>query len=584
MKKRIAMLLCITMVIVLTLQAYAISTVTVKSITLEKSQITLNVAKTYDLSVIFTPLNATQKLLSYSTASKKIATVDKAGKITAIAKGTTMITVTSSSNKNLSVKCTVNVVPAISISKPVALSMYVIGEAPAGMEAVNTELNKKLKKDINASIKFNILTSGDYDKKYPLILASGEAFDLIYSANWIAYDSQAQKGGFMALDTLLPKYAPQLNNVLPKAALEQCKVNGKLYMIPALEVGTIANGFMVRGDILKKYNLAPPTTLESFAAYLDTVKKNMPDLIPLNLAGTRAEVAALTALIIPKGDLWTGGFGLGLNILGSRKDPAKIFTTYLTPEYETFVKLMKTWADKGYWSKSMLSNKVGAGDAFKNGTSAACITNIVDADAKYQEIMKNHPDWAPQYCTTYPDLPCFRDVYKGNGVSLGASSKNPERALMFLELMDTNEAYHDLTFYGIKGTNYNLTSGNKRQVIEGKPIYAGENISVWGWANPKFTKFPANIMPGYEKIIAADNARAVDSPYATFVLNTDNIKTQIAAMVAVRDQYATPLSAGMVDDVDSSLNTLKTQLKAAGLDTVLAEVKKQVGEYLKTKK
>lgn len=468
------------------------------------------------------------------------------------------------------------------VLQQVELSMYLIGDPPAGFELMNTELNNRLTKDICATVKFDFLSWGDYDKKYPLILSSGEGFDLIFSAGWIAYDTQAQKGGFLALDELLPEYAPNLFSVLPANAIEQCKVGGKLYMIPSMDVGVNALGFFVRGDIMKKYGIPPIKTIEDFGVYLETVKENMPGLIPMNLAGTRADVAALNCLWLPKDDTWTGGFGLGLNILGSQKNPADIFSVYFTPEYENFIRTMNVWAEKGYWSKSMLSNKVSAGDAFKNGTSAACITNIVDANAKYLEIIKDHPDWEPEYFPAYPDIPCYRDIYKGNGVSIGVNSKNPERAMMLMELMNTKESYHDLVFYGIKGTNYTLTQDNKRQTVPGKPVYSGEDTSIWGFANAKFTKFPVNTMPEFERITADDAARAIDSPYVNFVLNTDNIKTEIAALNSVRDQYATPLTAGMIP-VDEGLKTLRDKLASAGLDKVVSEIKKQVAVYLSSR-
>ena len=90
-------------------------------------------------------------------------------------------------------------------------------------------------------------------------------------------------------------------------------------------------------------------------------------------------------------------------------------------------------------------------------------------------------------------------------------------------------------------------------------------------------------MPGYKSIDAADNARAIDSPYAAFVLDTGNIKTEIAALTNVRDQYATPLTAGMVP-VDEGLKILRAKLAVAGLDKVLNEVRKQFADYLAKQK
>jgi len=471
----------------------------------------------------------------------------------------------------------------IDISKKVELSMYLVGEAPTGFEIINEELNKMTLRDINATIKFNFLSWGEYEQKYPLILSTGESFDMIYSASWIQYGSQAQKGGFMALDDLLPKYAPKLDAELPQVAKDQSKINGKLYMIPSMDVGINGSGVMVRGDIMKKYNVPEIKTMDDLSVYLDTVKKNVPGLIPLNLAGNRAEIAGLTGSVKTEGDIWGGGFGLGLNVLGVESDPSNIFSMYFTPEYEAFAAKMKTWADNGYWSKSMLSNKVSSGDAFKNGTSAAFLTNPTDANAKYLAIMEEHPEWEPEFYPLYPDRPVFRDTYPGNGVSIGANSKNPERAMMFMELMHLQEEYHDLMYYGIKGTNYQLTADNKLEPVEGNPLYSGEDTSIWGWSNAKFTKYSKDIMPSFTSIIDLYAKNAIDSAYAGFVFNNESLKTELAALANVRDQYASPLSAGMVSNVEESLATLRKQLQVAGIDKVVAEVKTQVEAYLASK-
>ncbi|MDR0884479.1 MAG: leucine-rich repeat protein [Oscillospiraceae bacterium] len=74
-------------------------TVTVKNppptkIAFKKTSVTLKKGKSYNTAVTFTPVNA-QTTRTYASKNKKIATVDKNGKITAVAKGKTIIVVTT---------------------------------------------------------------------------------------------------------------------------------------------------------------------------------------------------------------------------------------------------------------------------------------------------------------------------------------------------------------------------------------------------------------------------------------------------------------------------------------------------------
>ncbi len=80
--------------------------VTTKSLKLNKSKCTLKKGKTFTIKVTRNPITATEKI-TYSSSNKKIATVDKKGKITAKKKGKATITVKTSNGKKATCKVTV---------------------------------------------------------------------------------------------------------------------------------------------------------------------------------------------------------------------------------------------------------------------------------------------------------------------------------------------------------------------------------------------------------------------------------------------------------------------------------------------
>ena len=95
MKRTIAIIVSIMFVLAFTFQATAISTIAVKSISLDNSSITLRFGETSDIKVAFTPENTSQKRLTYVSSDKYVATVDKTGKITPVHGGRTRIFVYS---------------------------------------------------------------------------------------------------------------------------------------------------------------------------------------------------------------------------------------------------------------------------------------------------------------------------------------------------------------------------------------------------------------------------------------------------------------------------------------------------------
>jgi len=67
--------------------------VKVTGVKLNKKNKTLKVGKTYKLKATLKPKNATIKDVKWSSNNKKVATVDSEGNVTAISKGTAVITV-----------------------------------------------------------------------------------------------------------------------------------------------------------------------------------------------------------------------------------------------------------------------------------------------------------------------------------------------------------------------------------------------------------------------------------------------------------------------------------------------------------
>ena len=78
-----------------------------KSVTLNKSKLSLTKGKTSTLKATIAPATTTDTTLTWTTSNKKVATVNKNGKVTAKAKGTATITVKTSNGKVATCKITV---------------------------------------------------------------------------------------------------------------------------------------------------------------------------------------------------------------------------------------------------------------------------------------------------------------------------------------------------------------------------------------------------------------------------------------------------------------------------------------------
>ena len=82
--------------------------VPVESVTLNKSEITLEIDDTETLTATVSPESATDKTVTWTSDKENIATVDNTGKVTAIKDGTATITATTANGKTATCSVTVN--------------------------------------------------------------------------------------------------------------------------------------------------------------------------------------------------------------------------------------------------------------------------------------------------------------------------------------------------------------------------------------------------------------------------------------------------------------------------------------------
>ncbi|MEW9698241.1 extracellular solute-binding protein [Paenibacillus sp. SI8] len=469
---------------------------------------------------------------------------------------------------------------SLDTSKKVELQFYMLGDAPKDLPVIEAEINKLALKDLNATVKFNFTTWTDWDQKYKLLLSSGQPVDLIFTADWTQYQAYAKKGAFLPLDDLLPKAAPKLNSFVPKDMWDAVKIDGKIYTVPATYKEYVTTGFVWREDLRAKFNLPKPDSLANFEAYLAGIKKNVPDIIPL---------AANSDVKTNLSDLYKnlnvdpiGALPYGIQI--PYKNPGEVTSYWGSPEHLNELKTMKKWQDSGYMSKNVLNVKDSMTDLITSGKAAA---NIGDNPSRFNDqkikVAGTHPDWQLEYYAAPLIKGHAEPVHPiHNGFAVPKGSKNPERALAFYEKMVLDKTYNQLTEYGIEGKNYKVDNGYYTMIGDTNSNgFPRESMQGWAWRNPEFMLFDKGY-DGVKQIFQQLDKLQSPDKYTGFAEDYTSYQAERAALEQVEKQYLYPLEAGLVADVDSGLKTFMEKAKAAGLEKIQAEYKKQWLEYVKS--
>ncbi len=468
------------------------------------------------------------------------------------------------------------------ISEHVVLTMYCIGDE-GGIYAQQhlDKLNEVLTEKINAEIEPIMVSWGDYKTKLPMVWASGEAYDLTFTGSWVGYLDEADKGAYMDISELFPTYAPKTYaEYVEKDLIETTRVNGKLYMVPLNEPDYTTFFYNYREDLRKKYNCPEIVDMETLEIYMQAIAENEPSMLPYAI---NAADAAKTQTWLNEMD-WArpveygnaGIFTYDLN------DPTKVFNLIETDEYEAYVMRMREYYENGYWSQSVMAETTSVKDAFLTGKSAVYCANFANSNGVYQEISATNPDWeigvwSSDLASGYVE----RVAAVNGGIAIGAYSKNPERAMMLLELIHQDEEVYHVLMDGLEGITF---EADYEKMVKWVPETTDpttinlKNLGM-GCNDVKFALGSLNDSPLVKQLKVEYDEVGVFPVLAGFAINKDEISGELAAIKSICDEYKIPLEKGVVDPVEG-LATLRQKLKEAGVDKVLEEINKQIADYL----
>lgn len=459
--------------------------------------------------------------------------------------------------------------------KPVELSYYLpFGALQADQDQVFAKANEIIKKEINATVKFNVLDQGTFKEKMPVIIASGEQMDLMFTAGWLNdYAQNVAKSALVELDPLLEKYGKNILKDIPKGIMDTCRVNGKLYGVPNYQIESNAQIYMAKKDLVDKYKFDTKSvkTWKDLEPFLKAVKEGEKDIIPLE----------------HRNGLWgSTNYDRGFEIISDKvpgavkfsdKD-AKIFNQFASPEYKEFVETMHDWYQKGYIQKDILSVKdnnaerkagklavVTGGNRWYEGYNAASFKTQFGYDMVEMYAGK---------------LYMARTAAQGSVTGVSTASKNPERAVMYLDLLDSNADLANLLAYGIEGKHYTKNSDNKTITLTKDSGY--NHGRPWAMMNI-FKTFVTSPLPAdhYEKTLKANEEGTKNpSPLMGISINLEPVKSQIAQVTTVYEEIGKGLEAGVLDPKEY-LPKYLDKLEKAGASQIIAEFQKQVDSQKK---
>ncbi len=462
----------------------------------------------------------------------------------------------------------------------VTLHFIFFGDKKSATDEVWDAIADYTKDTLNCDFDVQFIAGDDYKQKLLVKAATGDSWDLNFDSNWTGYFQMAAKDAYMNLDELLPEYAPDLYAAYQeKGVLESAKSKGHITALPWTMTMNNRNFFQWRGDLAKEAGIEVDKdnfkTIEDVDKLVHQLKEAYPDRYILENAGA--------------GEIKMGGWcqvDTDMGLFFNLNDPeCKIYAAEDIDEFKTLCEYGEKWQKDGIIWKDVLTDKLDHNSLINEGK---LITKWGTHEFSNQDRawVEDGAYW--DFTEVYADDLYANRTPLANAMCIPATSENPERTLMFLNMVETDQKLYDMVEYGIEGKTYVL-NGEEAAYPDGMDG-ASSNYMGWGgqWAlwKPQFMRPTADYSEGFwerEAEYAASSDKNVVSPLEGFYFDTTDVQTEVAQRTQIYGDALKLLDVGLAGDADTAIAKCKADSEAAGLDKILEEYQKQVDAFLAAK-
>lgn len=306
----------------------------------------------------------------------------------------------------------------------------------------------------------------DFTKGLNVKLAANELPDLFLPKG--VEDTLLKQGALLALDDLLPQYAPTLWKTIPEDVWKSVRANspdGKIYFIPRVNLYP-RYGSLIRKDWLDKINMKVPTTKDEYVAVLRAFRDQDPngngkaDEIPTSgreLGRWMDQLFLMYGAVMvegyPEWDVYNGELTYSAvtpNMKEAIKFVSELYKEKLL-DNETFLNKEATWKAK------IQQDTVGSW----NHIPQALQTNF------FENLSKVNPNayLAGMAVPKVEGFQGFTPLRRINGLewAIPKSSKNAVEALKLLEFYAQPEN-REFALMGIEGEHHDVKDGKKQRL------------------------------------------------------------------------------------------------------------------------
>ncbi|MCK4541437.1 MAG: extracellular solute-binding protein [Spirochaetales bacterium] len=470
---------------------------------------------------------------------------------------------------------------------PVKVRWLIPGGAPLHPEedtVVIDAVNKKMQADgYNLELEVIRIPWDVWQQKTSLMMATGEEFELIHiMEDQTAFSHYVGQGALVPLDEYIDEYGPNLKEKFADWVWDATKVEGNSYVIPAFwaEQCNAVDCFTIRYDWLRENNLSVPKTPSELLDACEIIQKNWSGEgeKPYFIKRTRDN----TAFFLHRAyDSFPFSIFQKL-IYVDQKGNVKSWVE--TVEFKKDVDFFREGYIKGLIHPDILGQPAGwIWNRIREGNflyRSGCPLDL------FGEMQANNPgmeegDVGSPIFNPNGTIMRYYGVKNSNGVSV--TSKHPEAGVQFLDWLYSSQENSDLFLYGVEGRHW-IDKGPKKierkRDSDNRTLYG---IAEWMIGNVDYIRYQTSTHPRRIELMSEFRDDAVNSIIIGFVFDPSSVEAEYANCLNELEVSVLPMRMGLVSYEDGYANAL-AKMKAAGIDKVVAEYRKQFSAWLAGRK
>lgn len=469
------------------------------------------------------------------------------------------------------------------------LVIMTAGDQPSDQETVFTKIEEMTKETLNIDLTVTYIPWGDYIEKVKMMSAASEKFDICLTFSGVALEAY-NRGEMIALDDLLVEYGANLQSKIIESNWVWAKgSDGKTIAVPCQYAKDgIYNTLIFREDLRVKYDCPEITDAETLGKYLDAVAKNEKNLTPL-LGGSIAPLAIREneTKYDPIIDYGYQGQGYFIGFWTTTgEDAYKVKNWYADERAQTFLHWGAEAMNRGWYAPDLNAGYQGYDQtALATGLVSCLQMDYYNFNTIYNNAKEVNPSFELDWTFIHSDKPIPSETCN-NFSQVSKTSEKPERAVMFLDWIQSSQDNYDLWYYGIEGTHYTLDA-------DGAIVYPEGSVSTalpyaptpWWFRNLHMDR---SISTDCDLTKTAQQffkeAKVLELPdTALFTFDIKNVELEITEVNTVIGEYWADLSNGVLQG-DDNYQMFLDKLDQAGMTRVLEEMQTQLDAWREANK